>query len=224
MAVATYTKTGTKAATAAKLDKAVFGKTPENHTLLQAAYTAYLANGRTNSAVTKKRGEVRGGGRKPWRQKGLGRARFGSTRNPIWRSGGIAFGPTGEENYSKQLNAKAKKEAIRQALSLASADGKIIVIDDIGSKDGKTAELAKLLAKIGASRNILIVVEHKTPELTRATRNLPNVKLVSANYVNVYDSLNADTIVFSSSALKTTTTWLSGKKASTVASSSEEAK
>jgi large subunit ribosomal protein L4 len=208
MAVATYTKTGTKATTPAKLDKAVFGVSTENHELLKAAYTAYLANGRDNLAVVKTRGLVRGGGKKPWKQKGTGRARFGSSRNPIWRGGGIVFGPTGLENYSKSINTKAKRLAIRQALSLASAANKVAVIEDVVSNDGKTAELAKLLAKIDAKRNVLLVVDNKTPELTRAAKNLQDVQVVSAQYVNVYDVLNADCIVFSQPALKITTDWL----------------
>src|SRR6201986_785729 len=105
---ATYTKAGTKATTAAKLSKTVFDVVPENHQLLKDAYIAYLANGRANYATTKTRGLVSGGGRKPWKQKGTGRARFGSSRVPIWRGGGIVFGPTGNENYSKDLNVKAK--------------------------------------------------------------------------------------------------------------------
>jgi large subunit ribosomal protein L4 len=212
MAVATYTKAGAKATAAAKLDKAVFGVEAKNHELLKAAYTAYLANGRDNLAVTKTRGLVRGGGKKPWRQKGTGRARFGSSRVPIWRGGGITFGPTGQENYSKQLNVKAKRQAIRQALSLAAAAGKISVMEDVISKEGKTADLAKLLRKIDADRNVLVVIEQKTPELVRAARNLPAVQVVSAHYVNVYDVLNADCIVFSQAALAATTVWL-GKEA-----------
>lgn len=208
MAVATYTKTGTKATTAAKLDKDVFGIDVKNHELLKSAYTTYLANGRLNLAVTKTRGQVSGGGKKPWKQKGTGRARFGSSRVPIWRGGGITFGPTGQENYSKQMNVKAKRLAIRQALSVASAANKVVVIEDVASK-GKTAELSKLLQKIGAERNVLIVVEHKTPELTRAAQNLQGVQVVSATYVNVYDALNADCIVFTNAALKATTAWLS---------------
>jgi large subunit ribosomal protein L4 len=97
----------------------VFGVEIKNHELLKSAYVAYLANGRGNLAVTKTRGLVSGGGRKPWRQKGTGRARFGSSRNPIWRGGGIAFGPTGEENYSHKLPVAQKRQAIRQALSIA---------------------------------------------------------------------------------------------------------
>ncbi len=104
----------------------------------------YLSNARENLAVTKTRGMVRGGGKKPWKQKGTGRARFGSSRVPIWRGGGITFGPTGEENYSKQMNVKAKRLAIRQALSLASDAGKVVIIEDLTSKEGKTADLSEI--------------------------------------------------------------------------------
>ncbi|HEX4774188.1 MAG TPA: 50S ribosomal protein L4 [Candidatus Saccharimonadales bacterium] len=220
MATATYTKAGTKATTPAKLDKAVFGIEVKNHELLKAAYTAYLANGRINLATTKKRGEVRGSNIKPWRQKGTGRARFGSRYNPIWRGGGIVFGPSGNENYSKQLNTQAKRTAIRQALSLKSEN--VAVIEDLAAKSGKTADLAKLLQKIGAERTVLLVVEQKTPELLRAARNLPGVQVVGARFVNVYDVMNADRVVFSQAALKVTTDWLTGN--AEVARSSKEAK
>jgi large subunit ribosomal protein L4 len=209
MAVATYTKTGTKATTPAKLDKAVFGVDVKNHELLKQAYSTYLANGRENLAVAKTRGLIRGGGRKPWRQKGTGRARFGSSRNPIWRGGGIVFGPTGEENYSKNLNVKAKRLALRQALSL-KADT-VAVIEDVAAT-GKTADLAKLLKKVEASRNVLIVVDSKTPELIRAAKNIQGVKVVTAKYVNVYDVLNADCLMFTQPALKVVVDWL-GKEA-----------
>jgi large subunit ribosomal protein L4 len=209
MAVATYTTAGAKATTPAKLDKAVFGVDVVNHELLKSAYTAYLGNSRQNLAVTKTRGLVRGGGKKPWKQKGTGRARFGSSRNPIWRSGGIVFGPTGQENFTKSINVKAKRTAVRQALSLAATDNKITVIEDIVSKDGKTAELAKLLTKINAERSVLLVVDEKTPELMRAAQNLANVQIVRAQYLSVFAVLNADCIVFSQPALKATTAWLS---------------
>jgi len=212
MAVPTYTKSGAKATTAVKLDATVFGVVPENHELLKLAYTAYLANGRDNLALTKTRGLVSGGGKKPWKQKGTGRARVGSSRTPVWRGGGIVFGPTGQENYTKQINVKAKRLAIRQALSLAANDNKITVIEDVAAKDAKTAELAKLLKKIEANKRVLIVVENKNDELDRAARNLPDVKLVQANYVNVFDTLNADKIVATEGALKAITAWLGGKK------------
>ncbi len=205
MAVATYTKAGAKATAAAKLDKAVFGVPADNHELIKAAYVMYLANGRENLAVTKTRGLVSGGGKKPWKQKGTGRARFGSSRVPIWRGGGITFGPTGHENYSKRMNAKARKLAVRQSLSLAADAGKVIVMEDVASKGGKTAELAKLLAKVGATGSVLIVVDNKTDELMLACRNLRGVALVGARYVSVYDVMNADKIVFSKAGLATVT-------------------
>jgi large subunit ribosomal protein L4 len=221
MATATYTAAGTKATTPAKLDAAVFGVEVKNHDLLRLAYDAYLANGRPNLARTKTRGLVRGSTIKPWRQKGTGRARFGSRYNPIWRGGGIVFGPSGNENYAKQLNTKAKRLALRQALSLSASENKVSVIEDITSKAGKTADLAKLLAKIDAKRNVLLVVEHKTPELTRAAKNITGAQVVNANYVNVYDVLNADKVVFSKAALAVCTAWLAGAP---VARSSKEAK
>lgn len=212
MAVPTYTAAGAKAATPAKLSKDVFGVEVKNHQLVKQAYETYLANGRDNLAVVKTRGEVSGGGRKPWKQKGTGRARFGSSRNPIWRGGGIVFGPTGLENYSKKLPVAAKRQAIRQALSLAAAADKIVVVEKLASKEGKTSELAKLIAKIGAKRRTLVVVTEKTPELVRAVANLGDVALVSATYVNVYDVMNADTIVVTADALKSVEAWLGGTK------------
>lgn len=212
MAVATYTKTGTKATTAVKLDAAVFGVAPKNHELLKQAYVTYLANGRENLATTKTRGEVSGGGKKPWKQKGTGRARFGSTRNPIWTGGGVAFGPTGEENYSKAMNVKAKRTALRQALSLAADSNKLIVIEDLASKDGKTAELAGILGKVNTGKRVLLVVDTKSDMLVRASRNLEGGKLVTARYLNVYDVLNADSIVITTAALATVTEWLGGTK------------
>lgn len=209
-APATYTKTGTKAATAAKLDAHVFGVKPENHELIKAAYVAYLANGRENLAITKTRGLVRGGGKKPWKQKGTGRARFGSTRNPIWRGGGIVFGPTGQENYSKQLNLKAKRQALRQALSLKADNVK--VIETFECKDGKVKPTVDLLKKIEATGNVLLVVSAKDELVERATRNLPNVKATDARYLNVFDVLNADHLVISQQSLAIISEWLGGKK------------
>ena len=212
MAVPTYTASGSKATTPAKLDAKVFGVEVTNHQLVRQAYDTYLSNGRENLAVVKTRGLVRGGGKKPWKQKGTGRARFGSTRNPIWRGGGIVFGPTGEENYTKKLPVTSKRLAIRQALSLASSADKIVVLEKLSSKEGKTAEIVKLLSKLNLNRSALIVVTDKTPELIRATANLQDVKLVSAMYVNVYDVMNADNIVLTSDALKAVQEWLGGTK------------
>jgi large subunit ribosomal protein L4 len=204
----TFTNTGTKATTAAKLDKTVFGVTPKNHALLKQAYVTYLANGRENLAITRTRGLVRGGGKKPWRQKGTGRARVGSSRVPNWRGGGAVFAPTGDENYAKKIPGKARQLAMKQALSLAAQDKKLSIIGDFAPKDNKTNAAAKLLAKLGASGGIVLVVADKTPELARAVRNLPNVTLVQANYLNVYDTLNADHLICTAAALEIVTTRL----------------
>lgn len=212
MAVATYNKAGSKAASAAKLDANVFGLEVSSHELLKQAYVTYMANGRENLAKTKKRGEVNGSTIKPWKQKGTGRARFGSKYNPIWRGGGIVFGPSGNENYSKALNTKAKRLAVKQALSLTAAEGRIKVIETFECKDGKVAQAAALLKKIEATGKVLLVVSVKDDLVERATRNLQYVKAVSADYVNVYDVMNSDMIVISQKSLTAMTERLGGDK------------
>lgn len=194
--------------TAAKtaLPKEVFNVEVTNHELLKLAYDSYLANSRTASATTKQRGEVRGGGKKPWKQKGTGRARFGSSRNPIWRGGGIVFGPRGNENYTKKLSTASKRVAVKQALSLAN-EAKRIVVKDIKTT-GKTAEVAKFLTDNKLDRKVLVVVDEKTPELIRATNNIQNVLLVRASYLSVYHILNADHIVLSAKSVPAIKAWL----------------
>ncbi len=208
MAVATYTHNGSKATTNAKLDKSIFSMSVSSHELLKQAYVAYLANGRRNLAKTKTRGEVIGSNIKPWRQKGTGRARFGSRYNPIWRGGGITFGPTGQENYSHKLNVKAKRQAIRQALSLANEASKVAVLEKFDPKDGKTSAVVSLLNKIGATGNILMVVEDKTDNIRRATGNIPTLIVTQTKYVNVYDVMNADKIIITQKALDQLHEWL----------------
>lgn len=210
MAVATYTKSGTKASAPAKLDNSVFAVEVKNHELVNQAYNTYLANGRENLAKTLKRGEVRGGGKKPWKQKGTGRARFGSIRVPIWRGGGITFGPLGEENYSKKLPTGMKRTALRQALTLNNDN--LIVIETFECKEGKVSETKKLMDKVGATRNILLVVSQKDELVERATRNIPNLKAVHASYLNVYDIMNADSIVITKKALDIVHDWLAINK------------
>jgi len=188
------------------LPKEVFAVEVANHELLKLAYDAYLANNRTSAARTKTRGEVSGGGKKPWKQKGTGRARFGSSRNPIWRGGGIVFGPRGNENYSKKISTQAKRQAIKQALTLASKAKKVHVFDV--KTTGKTAEVVKFLESNKFDRKALIVVDEKTPALIRATNNLQNVLLVSTKYLSVYHILNADHIVLSTASLPTLKSWL----------------
>ena len=196
----------------ATLPKSVFAVEVPNHQLLKLAYDAFLANGRQASATTLQRGEVRGGGKKPWKQKGTGRARFGSSRNPIWRGGGIVFGPRGNENYKLKVSKTSKLVALRQALTLANQAKKIVVTDV--KTTGKTAEIAKFFAdqKFHKDAKVLIVVDEKTPELMRATNNLENALLVRATYLSVYYILNADRIVITPAAVKSVEAWLGGTK------------
>lgn len=202
MSPTTPTKGTVKQTASTKLNPKIFGVIPTNHELIKNAYVAYLANGRVNLSKTLKRGEVRGGGRKPWRQKGTGRARFGSSRVPLWRGGGIIFGPTGNQNYSKKISTSSARSALRQALSLKAKAGAIRPFDTFNCKEGKVKETLQLLAKLKATGNVLIVVSLKDKLVERATQNIPNVKAVQADYLNVYDVMNADTIGISHKALK----------------------
>ena len=188
------------------LPEEVFAVEVKNHELLKLAYDSYLANSRTASATTKQRGEVSGGGKKPWKQKGTGRARFGSSRNPIWRGGGVVFGPRGNENYTKSLSTTSKHVALRQALTLANKANKISVLDF--KTTGKTSEAAKFLTDNKFDRKVLLVVDEKTPEILRATNNVQSILLIRANYLSVYHILNADHIVLSTKSVEIIEKWL----------------
>jgi len=198
----------------AELNADIFGLEVTNYELIKVAYDAYLANSRSSHAKTLKRGEVRGGGKKPWKQKGTGRARFGSTRNPIWRHGGIAGGRTGEENFTKNLARGAKKVAVQQALSIKNADKAIVTIDNLGVKQGKVKEVLKTLEanKVNANENVLLVVKDKDELTLRATSNIANVKVVRPTYLNVFDLMNADKVVIVKDAIAEIENWLLGKE------------
>ncbi len=198
----------------ATLDKDIFGLSVENHELVKLAYDAYLANSRSSHAKTLKRGEVSGGGKKPWKQKGTGRARFGSTRNPIWRHGGVAFGRTGEENFAKKLSKSAKRIAVRQALSMKNADKAVIAIETFACPKGKTKETIEMLKanKINENENVLLVVSVKDELVLRATRNMANLKAVRPSYLNVFDIMNADKVVVTEKALPMIKDWLMGEE------------
>lgn len=196
------------------LDKAVFDVEVKNHELLKLAYDSYLANSRGANATTKRRGEVRGGGKKPWKQKGTGRARFGSSRNPIWRGGGIVFGPLGNENYTKTVPATSKRLAVRQALTLAKKADKITIIKTFSCPEGKTKETIALLKKnkVDERSRVLLVVSVKDDLVVRATKNVNQVKATKATYLTVFDILNADQILISEKSLPMIETWLKGDK------------
>ena len=196
---------------AGELNKSIFGLEVANHELIKQAYDSYLANARSSHAKTLKRGEVRGGGKKPWKQKGTGRARFGSTRNPIWRHGGVAFGRTGEENFTKRLTVSAKKTAVCQALSIKNTDKAVKILDANIKMTGKTKDAVKVLKDLKAdNKYVLAVVAEKTDEILRSTNNIEKLKVVRATYLNVFDIMNADLIVFSEAGLKAAELWLIG--------------
>ena len=197
----------------ADLNPEIFNLEVTNHELVKLAYDAYLANSRSSHAKTLKRGEVRGGGKKPWKQKGTGRARFGSTRNPIWRHGGVAGGRTGEENFTKKLSKNAKRTAVMQALSMKNTAKAIQVIDTLGIKDGKVKEVIKILTDLKvAPKNVLIVVPEKDELTLRATNNIAFAKVVRPTFLNVFDIMNADTIVIIKDAVASIDNWLIGKE------------
>lgn len=197
----------------ADLNPEIFNLEVTNHELVKLAYDAYLANSRSSHAKTLKRGEVRGGGKKPWKQKGTGRARFGSTRNPIWRHGGVAGGRTGEENFTKKLSKNAKRTALMQALSMKNTAKAIQVIDTLGIKDGKVKEVIKTLTDLKvAPKNVLIVVPEKDELTLRATNNIAFAKVVRPTFLNVFDIMNANTIVIVKDAINALDNWLIGKE------------
>ncbi len=198
----------------AELNANIFGLEVTNYELIKVAYDAYLANSRSSHAKTLKRSEVSGGGKKPWKQKGTGRARFGSTRNPIWRHGGVAGGRTGEENFTKNLARNAKKVAVMQALSIKNKDKAVITIDSLGIKQGKVKETLKALAtaKVAETENTLLVVKEKDNLTLRATSNIANLKVVRPTYLNVFDLMNADKVVIVKDALNDLESWLLGKE------------
>ena len=183
-----------------ELSEAVFGVTP-NEAVVHDVVKNHLANRRqgTQSALT--RAEVSGGGRKPWRQKGTGRARQGSIRAPQWTHGGIVFAPK-PRDYSYTLNKKARRLALKSALSAKAAESKIVVIDCIKMEAPKTKEFAAFLAAVGAEKKPLVVTAAADLNVVKSGRNIPGCEVTFANLLNVYDIVNANTLVVDKAALQ----------------------
>ena len=180
------------------LSEAVFGA-EGNATALHTAVKAYLANQRQGTQSTLTRTEVSGGGRKPWRQKGTGRARQGSTRSPQWTHGGVALGPK-PRKYKMSVNKKVRKIAICSALSDKVAGGNMIVVDSITADSYKTKTMVNMLSAIGAGKKSLIVLADNDNKVVKSCANIEGVKTAPYNTVNVYDILNADTFVVAKEA------------------------
>ena len=172
--------------------------TPANEHLLYETVVNYRANQRRGTASTKTRSMVRGGGRKPWRQKGTGRARAGSTRSPLWRSGGITFGPQ-PRDYGYKMPKKAKRSALKSALALKLSEEQLLILEKLDFQEPKTKEGAKLLEALKLP-SALIVDQADNRNLILSLRNLPKVKVVDYNQVNVYDILCYQGLVFSQRA------------------------
>ena len=182
-----------------ELSEAVFGITP-NQAVVHDVVKNHLANKRqgTQSALT--RAEVSGGGRKPWRQKGTGRARQGSTRAPQWTHGGIVFAPK-PRDYSYTLNKKSRRLALKSVLSAKVAESNLIVIDSIKMEAPKTAEFAKFLKAVGVEGKALVVTAEACQNVVKSGRNIPGCEVTFANLINVYDVVNANKLVVDQAAL-----------------------
>jgi large subunit ribosomal protein L4 len=197
-----------------ELNDAVYAA-PISKPLMHQALVRQLANARLGTHDTKERWEVSGGGKKPWRQKGTGRARQGSTRATQWIGGGTAFGPT-PRKYTQALPKKMQRAALRSALTAKAAANQIVVVDQVAMTEARTKNLVQALNAIGADQgSILLVVNEKSENLWRSAGNLANVKTLIAGYLNVRDLLGYDTLMLSRAAAEHIEVWLGADIAST---------
>lgn len=175
------------------LSESIFGIKP-NKVVMHMAVVNYLANQRQGTQSTLTRSEVRGGGRKPWRQKGTGRARQGSIRAPQWRHGGVALGPK-PRDYSYSLNKKVKRLALKSALSSRVASNDFIVLDKLSFDEYKTKLMVQMLDKLGADKKTLIVMAEPDNKIKKNAANIPGITTTLVNTINVYDILNHDKLI-----------------------------
>jgi large subunit ribosomal protein L4 len=171
-----------------------------NEAIMHDVVVMQLANRRRGTASTKSRGEVRGGGRKPWRQKGTGRARVGTTRSPIWRGGAITFGPK-PRDYSYAVPKKLRRKAVKSALTCKVNDGELLILEDLKLDEPKTKEMARILKNLDVNKKALIVLADKDENVIKSSRNIPGVTPIAANALNVYDILNHKNLVMTKDAV-----------------------
>jgi len=183
-----------------ELDDAVFGVDVNEH-LVHMAVVQQLANNRQGTQKAKTRSEVRGGGRKPWRQKGTGHARQGSTRAPQWTGGGVVFAPT-PRDYSFKLNKKEKRAALKSALSSRVAENKFVVVDELKFDAIKTKDFAKVMSNLGVEKALVVINDNDT-NVVMSAKNIPTVKTASISTINVYDILKYNTVVVTKDAVNT---------------------
>jgi len=199
MQVPLYNQAGQQIGTTELRDD-IFAIEP-NKPVMHQALVRQLANARQGNADTKTRAEVAGGGAKPWRQKGTGRARQGSTRSPQWRHGGVVFGPT-PRSYEQKMPLKMRRLALRSALSAKAAEGQIRVVDDLKLDAPKTREMEGVLGNLQIQVSALIVLPEANPTVQKSAANIPDVKTLRANYLNVRDLLGYDFLVLPLGAVK----------------------
>ncbi|MDD2234417.1 MAG: 50S ribosomal protein L4 [Desulfitobacteriaceae bacterium] len=185
-----------------ELNEYVFGIAPHTH-VLHSAIVSQLASLRRGSSSTLLRGEVRGGGRKPWRQKGTGRARSGSRSSPLWRGGAVTFGPK-PRDYSFKLPKKVRRLALRSALSSKMQESNLIIVDDINLAEAKTREMVKLLKALNTNKKVLVVTEENNESVARSARNIEGVKALQVEGLNVLDLLRHNTLVITKAAVTKT--------------------
>lgn len=183
-----------------EINEAVFGIEPNEAVVFDAVHLQMSAKRQGTHAV-KNRSAVRGGGRKPWRQKGTGRARAGSTRSPIWVGGGVTFGPQSERNYKHKLPRKVARLAIKSVLSDKVANESLIVVDQIAFETPKTKDFTTFLENLNLDGKVLVVVGEANDNLALSSRNLQSVKVITANSINVLDVVHADTLIMTQDAL-----------------------
>ena len=183
-----------------------------NNNVLHDAIVLTLASRRQGTHKVKTRSEVSGGGRKPWRQKGTGNARQGSIRAPQWRGGGIVFGPTPDRNYTKKMNRKERRLALKSALTYKAREKELILVDNIKFETNKTKEMMLLLNKLDlVNEKILLVINELDENICLASRNIGNIKVVLPEEVNTYDVVNADKMLLTESSLQKLEEVISGE-------------
>lgn len=193
-----------------KLDPAIFGVAPKP-ALVHQAVVAFQSNARKSIAHTKGRGEVRGGGKKPWRQKGTGRARHGSTRSPIWVGGGITFGPTSDRNFKEKINKKMKRKALLMTLSDKITENKLVVLDHFAMTEYKTSRIAKMLKHLPVSGSLLFIIPETDQVLVKSAGNIPKVSTTSVPTLNIFDVIKSGTLLTTSDGLKKMHEYFSAK-------------
>ncbi|MDF1497800.1 MAG: 50S ribosomal protein L4 [Patescibacteria group bacterium] len=184
-----------------ELSKEIFA-VKRNDDLIHQAFVAHISNTRVVLANTKDRGEVSGGGKKPWKQKGTGRSRHGSSRSPIWKGGGVTFGPTTERNFSKKINKKMKTKALFMVLSSKVSDNELIILDDLSLNKVSTKIMKGILNKLPTKGKILFSLDKKDDNIFKSIKNISNISVIASDSLNIADLLKNKTLVINKKGIE----------------------